>query len=135
MCAIALAHVNTCVNSLMRVKNKTRHFCLWYLWKWMKEQKTSRLIVDHFSLTFANLSLAWMLYFHVWPQWLHNNRKFFVWSEYFDQFGIYEPSCVSLLETRQSNVSNPEACSDSCQTSEMEYLVKISITKRRWLFC
>ena len=128
MRAIALAHVSTCVNSLMHVKNKMHHFCLWYLRKWKKEQKTSSLIVDHFSLTFVNLSLAWMLYFQIW---LHNNKKLFVWSEYFDQFGIYEPSCMSLLETRQSNISNPEVYSDSCQTSKMECLVKISVAKSR----
>ena len=33
-----------------------------------KRSKTSNRIVDHFSVTFANLSLAGMLYFHVWPQ-------------------------------------------------------------------
>ena len=51
--------------------------------KKMKERtKTSNLIVDHFSLTFVNLSLAWMLYFYVW---LQNNEKFLVRSEYYNQ--------------------------------------------------
>ena len=37
--------------------------------KKMKERtKTSNLIVDHFSLTFVNFSLAWMLYFYEWCQ-------------------------------------------------------------------
>ena len=30
--------------------------------KKMKEQKPQNLIVDHFLLTFVNLSLTWMLY-------------------------------------------------------------------------
>ena len=51
--------------------------------KKMKERtKTSNLIVDHFSLTFVNLSLAWMLYFYVW---LQNIEKFLVRSEYYNQ--------------------------------------------------
>ena len=51
--------------------------------KKMKERtKTSNLIVDHFSLTFVNLSLAWMLYFYIW---LQNNEKFLVRSEYYNQ--------------------------------------------------
>ena len=61
------------------------------------------LLVGHFSLTFVNLSLAWMLYIHVWIQ---NNGKFVVWSEYYDQFGIYQLSRVSLLELQQSNLSH-----------------------------
>ena len=55
--------------------------------KKMKERtKTSNLIVDFFSLTCVNLSLAWMLYFHVWCQ---NIGKFLVLSEYYNQFDIY----------------------------------------------
>ena len=35
----------------------------------MKERtKTANLIVDYFSLNFANISLAWMLYFLLEPQ-------------------------------------------------------------------
>ena len=36
----------------------------------MKKMKKGTLnwIVDHFSLTFVNLSLTWMLYLHVWLQ-------------------------------------------------------------------
>ena len=61
--------------------------------KKIKERtKTSNLVADHFSLTFVNLSLAWMLNFHVWIQ---NMGKFLVWSEYYNQFGIYQPSRVS----------------------------------------
>ena len=60
----------------------------------MKERtKTSNLIVGNFSLTFVNLSLVWILYFHVW---LQNGGKLLVWSEYYNQFGIYQPSHVSM---------------------------------------
>ena len=34
-------------------------------------------------------------------------------------------SLVSLLELRQSNLSNPEAYAKPCQTSNMEYFAKI----------
>ena len=68
--------------------------------KKMKERTTtSNLIDDHFSLTFVNLSLAWMFYFHVS---LQNKGKFLVWREYYNQFGTYQPSDVSLFEPRQS---------------------------------
>ena len=63
-----------------------------------------------------------MLYFHVW---LQNKGKFLVWSEYYNQFGIYQPSCESLLEPQQSNFCNPEAYSEPCQTAEMECFAKI----------
>ena len=85
--------------------------------KKIKERtKISYSIVDHFSLIFVNLSLAWMLYFHVW---LQNKGKFLVWSEYYNQFGIYQRSHASLLETRQSNLSNPEVYSEPCQMSNL----------------
>ena len=89
--------------------------------KKVKENKTSNLIVDCFSLTFANLSLAWMFYFHVWCQ---NMRKFLVLSEYYDQFDKYKPSCVSFLEPRQSNLSNTGAYLKPCQTSNMNIFAK-----------
>ena len=134
MPVIALAHPSTCATSLMHVKNSTSHFCLWHLLsgaleqKKMKERtKTSNLTVDHFSLTFINLSLAWMLYLHVW---LQNKRKFLVWSEYYSQFGIYQhshiPVYLSFLEPQQNNCfSNPEAYSEPCQTPKMECIAKI----------
>ena len=46
-------------------------------------------------------------------------------SEYDNQFGIYQPSRVSLLEPRQNNLNNPEALSEPCQTSKMECFPKI----------
>ena len=50
-------------------------------------------MVDGYSLTFAaNLSLVSMLYFHVWFQ----NKGKLIWSEYYNQFGIYQPSHVSF---------------------------------------
>ena len=56
------------------------------LWNW---------IVDHFSLTFVNLSLTLMLYFHLW---LQINGKILMCREYYSQFGICKRSRVSLLE-------------------------------------
>ena len=60
-----------------------------------KKTKGLKLNSWSFSLTFANLSLVWMLYFHVW---LQNKRKVLVWSECYNQFGIYQSSRASLLE-------------------------------------
>ena len=52
--------------------------------KW--KNKNINLIVDHFYLKpFVSLSLAWILYFHVW---LQNKGKFSVWSQYYNHFGI-----------------------------------------------
>ena len=56
-----------------------------------------------------------MLYFLVW---LENKGKFLVQSEYYNQFGIYQPSW-------QLNLSNPEAYSEPCQISKVEFLTKI----------
>ena len=48
-------------------------------------------MVDHF-LTFINLLFAWMLHF---PVWVQNKGK--VWSEYYNQVGIYQKSvCIPL---------------------------------------
>ena len=47
-----------------------------------------------------------MFYFHLW---LQNKEKFLVWSEKYNQFDIYQPSRVSLLEPQQINLSNPVA--------------------------
>ena len=63
-----------------------------------------------------------MLYFHVW---LQNKGKILFWSEYYNQFGIYQPSRVSLLEPRQSDLSNEEAYLEPCQTYKMECFAKI----------
>ena len=128
MHAIVPAHARTRTTTLKRVKNSTCHFFMTLIvWdigtKKIKEKiRTSDLIVDHFSLTFVNLLLAWMLYFHAWHQ---NKGKFLVWSEYYDQFGIYQPSGVSLVEPLQNNLSNPEAYSESCPASKMECSAKI----------
>ena len=126
MRAITLIHASTRTTSLKRVKNSTRHFCLWHLLsgtlEQRKQKKELKLNTWSFSLTFANLSLAWMLYFHVW---LQNKRKFLVWSECYNQFAIYQPSCASLLESLQSNLSNPQAYSEPCQTPKMENFEKI----------
>ena len=50
--------------------------------------------------------------------------KFLVWSEYYNQFGIYEPFHVSVLEPRQSNF-NPGPFSEPCQTSKMMCFAEI----------
>ena len=90
--AIARAHASTRANSLMRVKNSTRHsfydiHCLRY-WNKENERKNKNIKFNSwsFSLIFGKLSLAWMLYFGVW---LQNKGKFLVWSEYYNQFAIY----------------------------------------------
>ena len=100
---ITRTHNTTRATSLMCVKNSTGTLTVWSTaMKKMKERtKTSNLIVNHFSLILVNLLLAWMLYFYVW---LQNKRKFLVWSEYYNQFGIYQPSGVFLLEPWQSNL-------------------------------
>ena len=41
------------------------------------------------------------------------------------QFGIYQPSRLSVLKPRQNNLSDPEAYSEPCQTSKMDCFVKI----------
>ena len=99
-------------------------FFIWYIGTNKKKEKTKTpsLAVDCFSLTLVNLSLAWMLYFHVWHQ---NKEKFFVWSEYYNQFDIYQTSCVPLLKPWQNNLSDPEAYPEPCQTSKMDCFVKI----------
>ena len=43
----------------------------------------------------------------------------------YNQFGIYQPSRVSLLKPLQNNLSDPEAYSELCQISKMDCLVKI----------
>ena len=85
--------------------------------------KTSNVIIDHFSLTVVNFSLAWMLYFH---EWLQSKGKFLARSESFNQFGIYQPSYVStIVELWDVNLSNPEAYSEPCQIPKMEFFAKI----------
>ena len=111
--AITRAHASTRATSLMLVKNSTYHFCERKM-KMKERTKTSNLTIDYFSLSFINLPLAWMLYFHVW---LQNKEKFLVWSEYYSQFGIYQFSRVSHLEPRQSNLITPETNSELCQIS------------------
>ena len=56
MCATARAHASTHGTSLMRVKNSMHNLCLWN--EENERTEKSNLIVDHFSLTFLNLSLA-----------------------------------------------------------------------------
>ena len=51
--------------------------------------------------------------FHVWHP---NKRKFSVWSEYYNQFGIYQPSCVSLLKPHhlsKNSILDVWQCSES----------------------
>ena len=116
ICAFACADISTGATSLKHAKSSMCHFCLWHLLsgtlelKTIKEwTKTSNWIVDHFSLTFVNLVLAWVLYFYVW---LQNKGKFKVWSEYYNQFAIYQMFfCISLTIMRkqliQRHIQNP----------------------------
>ena len=106
---------------------------IWYIGtKKIKERtKTPSLVVDCFSLTLVNLSLAWILCFHVWH---YNKGKFFVSSEYYNQFGIYQPSLVSLLKLRQNNLRDPQAYPEPCQTSKMDCFVKIVNGLNLWPF-
>ena len=41
------------------------------------------------------------------------------------RFGIYQPSHISFLEPRQSNLRNPDTYSEPCQTSKIKFFVKI----------
>ena len=101
MRAIAHAHVSTRATGLSRVRNSSRHFCLWHLLsgtlEWRKwNNKITNWIFGHFCSIFVNLSLTWKLYFHVW---LQNKGKILIWSGYYNQFGIYQRSRVSLRTT------------------------------------
>ena len=73
-------------------------------------------------VNFVNILSTWMLYFHVW---LQNKGKILMWREHYNQFGIYQRFRVFLLEPQQNNLSNPEAYSEPCQTSKMEFFAKI----------
>ena len=128
MYAIACAHPNTHATTLMCVKNSTPFLFMTLIAldtgakKTKQRTKTSNLIVGHFTLTFVNFSIAWMLYFHVW---LQNKEKFLVWDECYNQFVIYQPSCVSLIEPQQNNLSNTESYSEPCKTLKIECFGKI----------
>ena len=43
----------------------------------------------------------------------------------FNQFGMYQPSRVSLLKPQQNNLSDPEAYPEPCQTSKMDCFLEI----------
>ena len=60
-----------------------------------------------------------------WRKWKKiKNFKLNDYSEYYNQFGIYQTfSCTPFLEPRQNNLSNPEAYSEFSQTFKMEWLV------------
>ena len=98
MRAITRAHASTLASMLMRVKNSTRHFCLWRLlsgtleWrKWKKDKTLNEMIIVNTIISLAYITR----------------------------------SLVSLLEPRQNNLSNPDAYSELCQTSKMEFFAKI----------
>ena len=101
MNVIACTHTSTCATSLMRVKNCICHFYFWRLLFGILEQrkwkKNKNIKFNSWSFLF-NLLWAWLLYFHAW---LQNKGKFLVWSEYYNHFGIYQPSHVSLLEPQK----------------------------------
>ena len=71
--------LDVCMHTPARVPFGTKEQRKW-------KNKNINLIVDHFYLKpFVSLSLAWILYFHVW---LQNKGKFSVWSQYYNHFGI-----------------------------------------------
>ena len=71
--------LDVCMHTPARVPFGTKEQRKW-------KNKNTNLIVDHFYLKpFVSLSLAWILYFHVW---LQNKGKFSVWSQYYNHFGI-----------------------------------------------
>ena len=53
-----------------------------------------------------------------------------IWREYYNEFGIYHSFHVSLLKTRQKNLSNSETYLEPYQKSKMECFPK----KSYWLF-
>ena len=127
---IACTHASTRTTSLMHVKNSmhqlfmTLIFCNTGMKKMKEKSETSIWIVDHFSLTFVNLLLAWMLYYRMYDCRIRG--KFWVWGKYYNQFCIYQMFlCISLKEPHKINLSNPEACSELCQISKMECFAKI----------
>ena len=70
-------HASIHTTSLMHVKNNMFTFVYdaYCLGHWNKENartKTSNRTFDHFTLSFVNLSLTWILYFHVR---LQNKRR------------------------------------------------------------
>ena len=75
-----------CVQKIARATYVYDTHCLEY-WNEENVRKNKNVKFNgwSFSLTFVKLSLAWMLYFHVW---LQNKGKFLVWTEYYNQFGI-----------------------------------------------
>ena len=89
--------------------------------KWKKDKKHQ----INFSLTFLNLFLAWMLYFHVWLLNLGKIQSL-EWILY-SQFGIYQTILSTLWQPRQNNLSDPEIYSEPCQISMIECFVKTII--------
>ena len=51
--------------------------------------------------------------------------KLLVWDEYYNEFGIYQTFQYIPLRTTKNNLSNPEECSEPCQTSKMESFAKM----------
>ena len=115
MHAIAWPLTSTRATSLMHVKSSTYHFCLWKLFAWYIGTKKikERTKISSFPLTLVNLSLAWMLYMYD------------ITIRKYNQFGIYQPSRVSLLKPRQNNLSDPEAYWELGQIYKMDCFVKI----------
>ena len=71
-------------------------YCLGHWNEENERTKTLNSIVYHFTLPFVSLSWTWMLYLHVW---LQNEGKILIWSDYYNEFGIYQRSRISLITT------------------------------------
>ena len=93
--------------------------------KLKKMSKTSNWIVDHFSLTYVNLSLASMLSFHVWHQ---NDGKMFGVNSIIS-LAYIKSLHAPLLEPWQNNLSNPEAYLEACQTSKIVFCKNSQLQK------
>ena len=96
MRAFPRAHASTLATSLMRVKNGSRHFCLWHMTLIIWDIRTKKMKERWKTLVNAIISLAYI-----------------------------KRSPVSLLELRQNNLGNPEAYSELFQTSKMKCFAKV----------
>ena len=120
-CVRSHAHTPAC--NKLHVPLLSMTLIVWDIEMKKKKQrsKASNWIIDHFSLIFVILLFTWMLYFHALYNFrIKENSKFWVNT-------IISLICSKhcLSEPRQSNVSNPEAYSEPCQTSKMGCFVII----------
>ena len=134
--AIARAHASTCATSLMCVKNSMRHFCQWH-WdsgtKKMKERTKTKIqqltIFLKPLLTFCQLECCTSMC----DLRIRENSQFRV-NTIISLAYINLPMYPCILQPWQVNLSNPEAYSDPCQISKMEFFRKIVNGYNRLIF-